>query len=129
MAKQKVKRTPVSGARNILTVSNSDPNYMYRWVNDTVGRIQMFTEAGYEVVTKDLEVGDATVDKLSKVGSAITRTVGGLMTAVLMRVPREWYNEDQATKMAEVDAAENAMRQDAQSGRYGSMTMPKRLEV
>jgi hypothetical protein len=129
MAKLKVKRTPVSGARNILTVLNQDPNYVYRWVNDTTGRIDMFKEGGYEVVTKDLEIGDATVDRGSKLGSAITRSVGGMLTAVLMRIPKEWYNEDQESKMAEIKATEDTMRQDALDGRYGSFTMPKRLGV
>ena len=96
MAKEtKTKRVPIGGKRDILAVRNQDPNFVYRWVNDTPGRIERFKEAGYEVVQQDVEIGHKTVDRGSKVGSAITRQVGGLLTAVCMRIPKEWYDEDQ----------------------------------
>jgi len=124
-AATRAKRIPVGGPRDILTVANKDPNFVYRWVNDVAGRIQKFKEGGYEVVTQDLEVGQAAVDRGSKLGSAITKSVGGQVTAVLMRIPKEWYDEDQAAKMAEVDALEVAMRDAAHQDRYGSLTLKK----
>ena len=42
-------RSPVN-QRNILSVKGKDPGYVYRIVNDTGDRIQMFEEAGYELV-------------------------------------------------------------------------------
>jgi len=104
------KRTPVGGARDILTVANMDPNYVYRWVNDKDGRITKFKEGGYEVVTSDTEVGQDAVDRGSKLGSAITKSVGGMTTAVLMRIPREWYDEDQTAKLDAIDALEATMQ-------------------
>ena len=99
---QRTKRTPIGGPRNILTVTNKDPNYFYRWVNDTPGRIDRFLQAGYEVVNHEAEVGEKTVDRASKLGSAVTM-VRGSATLVLMRIPLEWYNEDQAAKQEEID--------------------------
>ena len=122
MAKaERPKRIPVGGPRNIMTVADKDPNYVYRWVNDTPGRIERFKEGGYEVVTGNNEVGTKTVDRGSKLGSAITKSVGGQLTAVLMRIPKEWYDEDQAAKMAEIDALEASMKEQATRDRYGTL--------
>ena len=126
MAKEtKTKRVPIGGKRDILAVRNQDPNFVYRWVNDTPGRIERFKEAGYEVVLQDVEVGHKTVDRGSKVGSAIMRQVGGLLTAVCMRIPKELYDEDQAAKAEAILEQELAMRAEAESkADYGKFTLP-----
>ena len=123
---ERPKRVPVGGPRNILTVAQKDPNYVYRWVNDVPGRIAAFKEGGYEVVTSDNEVGDKTVDRGSKLGSAITKSVGGQITAVLMRIPKEWYDEDQEAKQKEVDTLEATMRDQSQRGDYGSVKVVRK---
>ncbi len=123
---ERPKRVPVGGPRNILTVAQKDPNYVYRWVNDVPGRIAAFKEGGYEVVTSDNEVGDKTVDRGSKLGSAITKSVGGQITAVLMRIPKEWYDEDQAAKQKDVDILEATMRDQSQRGDYGSVKVVRK---
>lgn len=123
-------RTPVSGARNILTVVGKDPNYEYRWVNDTEAgmRIERFKAGGWEVVTKDadIKVGDKVIDQGSVVGSVTTRYVGQGQTAVLMRIPKEWYDEDQAAKWALIDEQEAAMQDPSTSGNYGSVSIQRR---
>lgn len=124
-------RTPVSGPRNILTVLGKDPNYVYRWVNDTDAgmRLERFKEAGWEIVNKnsDVKVGDKVVDKGTVVGSAFTRYVGQGSQAVLMRIPKEWYDEDQAAKQASIDEIEAAMRSDLPGGDYGSISVGRRV--
>jgi hypothetical protein len=104
------RRTPASGARDKLTVYGKDPNFVYRWVRNDEGRIQWFQERGYDVVTGDLEVGQKTVDSGSKLGSAVTKFGGGAVTLVLMRIPKEWYDEDQAAKEDAVASTEATMR-------------------
>ena len=121
MTTQRAKRTPVSGGRDILAVRDQDPNYVYRWVNDTDGRLEKFKAAGYEAVTADVEVGTKSVDRNSKLGSVITKSVGGKLTAVLMRIPKEWYVEDQKAKQNQLDAQDKALRanQDVDYGTLG----------
>jgi hypothetical protein len=101
-------RVPVSGPRDILTISEKDANYVYRWVKDVPGRIQRFLDAGYEVVVHDAKVGQKTVDSTSRLGSALTRNTDGTLL-VAMRILREWYDEDQASKQREIDSLEAAM--------------------
>ena len=121
------KRGSVDGARDILTVSNQDPNYTYRWVADDPqrpGRIERLKEYGYEVVTEDMEVGGKAVDKSTKIGSAVTRLGGGGITLVLMRQQKEWWDEDQKAKQAKVDAVEATMREDVRSGKIPGSQEP-----
>lgn len=113
------QRSSVDGARDILAVSEQDPNYVYRWVADDPqrpGRIARLKEFGYEVVTQDVEVGQKVVDRNSKVGSAVTRLGGGGVTLVLMRTPKEFWDEDQKAKQDKVDAVDAVMMRDIQQG-------------
>jgi len=102
---QRPQRVPVSGeARNVLTISDEDPNFVYRWVNDMKGgmRIRKFLAASYEFV-KDpaITVGDGEeVGAISGIGDAIQREVGEGTISYLMRIPKEFYDEDQAAKVA-----------------------------
>ena len=118
------KRVPVSGRRDILTVEGKDPSYVYRWVNDVEGRIDMFKDGGYEVVTHDVKVGEKDVDSSKGTGSVVTKNVGAGTTAVLMRIKKEWYEEDQKAKQDEVNRSEEDMRRELNKrddGRYGSV--------
>lgn len=122
----RVKRTPL-GQRNRLTVKDKDPNYFYRIVNTTDGqgtdRVNEFLEAGYEVV--DNKVGDKRVDTSAGLGKNPEFSVGQGVKAVVMRIPREYYEEDQAAKLAHVKAQEDTMRQDAKAD-YGTITQSNR---
>lgn len=98
-------RVPVSGeARNVLTISDEDENFIYRWVNDMKGgmRIRKFLAAGYDFVQDPaITVGDGEeVGVISGMGSSIQREVGEGVMSYLMRIPHEYYNEDQAAKVA-----------------------------
>ena len=117
------ERVPVGGPRDILTVANKDPNYVYRWVMDSPGRLEQFKKAGYEVVESNPEVGQAAVDRATQLGSSVTM-VRGSGTLVLMRIPREWYDEDQTAKQEELDALDETMR-DPKAGDYGSVTVQR----
>lgn len=123
--KQRVRRTPADGARDILTVYDKDPNYVYRWVRNDEGRIQWFQGRGYEVVQKPHEVGQPVVDGGSQLGSAVTKFGGGKVTLVLMRIPREWYDEDQAAKEASIAATEATMKRPITGG-YGTFDITRK---
>ena len=122
--RKRPRRTPLDGARDILTVENKDPNYVYRWTLDTPGRIEWRKERGYEIVTEDHPVGQPTVDKGSLLGSAVTRYAGNGQRLVLMRIPKEWYDEDQESKQASVSALERSMMEAVQKGRIPGSSDP-----
>ena len=103
-------------------IGDKDPNYHYRFVNDVGSRVYNFQQAGYELVTdENLVVGDSRVSDASNLGSA-HRVVGdGGTTSVLMRIKKEWFDEDQAKKAARVDEQEQAMKQNASKEFTGSI--------
>ena len=111
----RVRRTPIT-ARNRLAVKNTDPNYHYRIVNVKDDRVEQFQEQGYEIVSKGA-TNDKYVDTASPIGSAGEFSVGGGMKAVVMRIPKEYFVQDQAAKQASIDELEATMRSDATKGK------------
>lgn len=118
------KRVPVSGAeRDVLSVRNKEPGFVYRFVNVVSDRIQKFMDAGYEPVTRESAgaIGDRRVDSSEGTSSIVEKGVGLGQKAILMRQPEEFYLEDQAAKQKRVDELEAAMKHDAKQGRYGKL--------
>lgn len=121
----RVKRTPV-GQRNVLTVQGKDPNYVYRIVNDTGDRIKQFEAAGYELVdASEVEIGDRRVSAASPEGSKAQASVGAGMKALVMRISKDWYNEDQEAKQRQINALEQSMKETAQNGNYGKLDITR----
>lgn len=103
---------------------DKDPNYVYRFVNDTGSRIANFQSAGYEFVEdKDLVVGDSRVFDPSDIGSGKRVTSNDGTVSYLMRTKKEYYDEDQAAKAAHIDETEQAMKQEASKGMYGKLNI------
>ena len=103
---------------------DKDPNYVYRFVNDTGSRIANFQSAGYEFVEdKDLVVGDSRVFDPSDIGSGKRVTSNDGTVSYLMRTKKEYYDEDQASKAAHIDETEQAMKQEATKGMYGKLNI------
>lgn len=122
-AKKRPSRTPINGRRSILGVKGKDPNFEYRIVNDVNDRVNEFLERGYEVVTDgDVTVGDKRVGKVSATGSPVEISVGQGTKALLMRIPKEYYEEDQKAKAANIAAIEADIKAETRKdGNYGSI--------
>lgn len=117
----RVTRTPV-GTRNILTVKGKDPNYEYRIVNDIDDRVTQFQEAGYELVANEtVKVGDKRVNSATSEGSVKQLSVGQGTKAYLMRIKKDWFDEDQKAKQTKVSEIERATQDKALSGTYGTI--------
>lgn len=126
MANQKqerVRRTPINGTRSRLEVRGKDPQFHYRIVNDIDGRIQEFQDMGYELVTdKEVTVGDKRIANPTQEGSPIKVSVGQGIQGYVMRQKKDWFEEDQKAKAAQIDEVEKSMRSDAeQAGFYGKL--------
>jgi len=121
----RVKRVPV-GTRNILTVKGQDPNYVYRVVNDIDDRITQFREAGYEIVEDDaVDVGDKRASQGTSIGSKKVLSVGQGTKAFVMRIKKEFYEEDQEAKQRRVNAQEASIKTKALDGNYGKLDITR----
>lgn len=122
---RRVKRNPL-GRKNVLTVVGQDPNYHYRVVNDTGDRINELMEIGWQIDTsEDIRVGDSRLEQHSKLGTVRRVSVGDGVYAVVMKIRRDWYNEDQAAKQEYVKSTETAMRPDSDGG-YGKVEVTRK---
>jgi hypothetical protein len=125
-------RVPVASNRAPLVVKGFDhDNYAGRWVDDRDERIAMFLEAGYEFVTKEqakVSKEDKTIDSSSGLDSRVKKPGGQGKTLYLMRLPRQFYNEDQLAKQREVDEIERAMAASGKDGvDYGQVSMGQQI--
>lgn len=112
------KRVPV-GQKNLLTVPSRE-GFVRRWVNDIDDRIERFKAAGYEPVAGDFQGGDPMCGDAQSVGSVVTKSVGGGTKAVLMEIPKEYYQEDQDAKQKQVKELEDSMEEQARRQLGGS---------
>ena len=118
---QRVHRNPVEG-KNKLTVKGKDPNYVYRIVNDIDDRVQDFLDRGWELdVSENIRVGDSRIDETSRLGKVRLVSVGGGFKAVVMRIRKDWYDEDQEAKQEYVKKTEQAMRPNTADAQYGKI--------
>ncbi len=120
--RSKPKRVSIADQRNILTHPEAnDPNYMYRVVVDyksKPGRITKFKNAGYVHVLSGENMGDEAAAKPTKIGAKVTVPTGNGETGYLMKIPKEYYDEDQAAKEASLKATEASMKRKGE-GQYG----------
>lgn len=122
----RVRRSPVEG-RNKLRVKGEKPGYVYRIVNDIDDRIHDFLERGWELDTdEDIRIGDSRLDQDSRLGQVRLVSVGGGQKAVLMRIRKDWYEEDQAAKQEYVRKTEEAMRPNPNEGTYGKIDITRK---
>lgn len=123
---ERVRRTSINGIRNKLTVHGKDPAYEYRHVLDVDGRVLDLKERGYEIVeNKGIEVGDKRVASASGDGSVVSTPSGDGRKLILMRIKKEYYEEDKKAKEAEVDRSEEQLRGAASNGLTGSIKLTR----
>ena len=109
--------------RLALDTSKLDQNFVYRWVNDTPGRVQMLTQQDDWDVVKAADIGDhESQGQGSNAERVVSQTDG--MRAVLLRKPREYYEEDKAKEMAAIDEMEDSMRRGSAKDATGQPTQP-----
>lgn len=121
-----VKRVPISGNRDILTVYGKEDGYHYRWVLDVGNRTKKFQNAGYEFVTHEVTVGDARAGTPEGLGTIVEALSGnGNQKLVLMRILEEYYDEDQAAKELNTLTLEAGMGKEL-GGIYGDIKLERK---
>lgn len=118
------KRTTVERARRPMGIPRAKlaipdmPGYVGRVINDIPGRLAAAIEGGYEFVSREDapnwgadEVTPGNSDPGTKVSRVVgTNPDGTPLRGYLMRIRKEWYDEDQDAKMKRVDETADAIR-------------------
>lgn len=109
---KRVRRTPINGIRNKLSITGADPSMHYLWAMDQDDRLLRLQDQGYQFVSKDkVAVGDKRVADATPMGDAQTLKNRNGDTQYLMAIPKEWFDEDQSRKATEVDSKEESLFQ------------------
>jgi len=115
-------RVPLSGPRDVLEIYGKNPEYVYRIVNDVSNRVSRFKQAGWEIVTDEIEVAIPRVGTPSPTGSPVKIAVGGGIQAYVMKIHKAYFEEDQKAKHAKLLELEAAMESKTQQpGMYGKI--------
>ena len=85
---------------NSVLTAPSMPGYVLRYENDTDDNIERKLAMGYEVVPKNVKIGDRVAGEDSSLGRLTERNVGGGVKAVLLRIPVDLYEQRQRDKAA-----------------------------
>jgi len=116
------------GLRPKLSVYGKDPNYEYRIVNDTPGRIAMFKQGGWELCTNDeVDTGNFRADQASEQGSLAYHIVNGGdgLKGYVMKLKKEWFAEFMEQYEAEVRATEETLQPNSNDGGYGKVVIDR----
>lgn len=123
-AHQKKRRSTVDGeGKDVLSLDSLPDGARPRWVINNPERVQRLLDAGYEFVHKS-EVGeevDTKVDSSAGTSSLVERRAGGGQKFVLMKLPNEYYEEDQKARHQRELRTEAALKREARQDRYGSI--------
>lgn len=116
--RQRPKRASVSGRQDILAVEGRDDNKEYRIVNDVPGRVDKLQAMGWEVDENAVLTSSMDNSKSDK-----SKHVGDGTKAVVMSMPKDWYNDYQKEKQAYVDRLEKKTKNQASEieGGYGKV--------
>lgn len=120
----RARKANPGGMRGRLNVEGKDPAYVYRIVNDVDDRVARMEDRDWEVVTDtEVSIGARRASLPTPEGTVRTISVGQGITGVLMRIKKDYYDEDQAAKQAEVDSVEQTMKSGGGRADYGKVTI------
>lgn len=113
----KTDRIPFGANRQRLAVRDKDPNYVYRWVNDTEDRLARAEAGGYVYVTKDElseklgegQLHQENTDLNSRVSKIVSKGETTPIRGYLMKIKKSWYDQDQKAKEALTDEVDQAI--------------------
>lgn len=115
---KRTRRAAFSGTESKMAVDKVIPGFHLHWLNDYAGRIQQAVQGGYEFVTVG-EIGGMVysnvTDRNNDLGEKVRMSVGldekgGPLYAYLMKIPEDFYLEDQAALQARNDLVDEAIR-------------------
>lgn len=129
-SKTRPERPHAGDFRNILNVKGLDPEYEYRWVKDDRNdgqKIYGYQENGWELVSAEsgVKVGERQVFTSENTGSVVRIPAGQGEYLYLMRIYKDWFQDDKRKSQAEIDEMEKGLerssKEEGPDGLYGDV--------
>ena len=118
-------RTSTNGRNDVLSVEGKDKNYEYRIVNDTPGRVAQMESRDWEIAEGDEKLISTFDNSSDDSGSVKRKHVGDGTNAVLMRIPKKYFEEDKAEKAKHADRLEKSTQTNNMQNGYGKVDISK----
>jgi len=107
------QRTPV-GVMRPKMLAPERPGYKRRWFNATEGRLHQALTGDYTFVEDpSLQIGVPDIDNVNRdLGSRVSRVVDKAtgQRAYLMEIKDDYYQDDQETKLADVEKIDHRIK-------------------
>lgn len=102
----------VSNQKLSVAEDRKDPRFTYRWALDTGSRVHDLKARDWDIAPASTTEGDLRDVGIGSVPERMgnTRTVTKPERHVLMRKPKEFYQEDKAREQAQIDSQEEVIR-------------------
>lgn len=101
-------RVPL-GVRKAKLNAEKREGYVPRWINDDGDRIAQALQGGWDFVLRDSKA--ATDDMGNRISRVVgSKSSGGQLTAYLMEIREDWYQQDQAEKSQKIKATESLIK-------------------
>lgn len=134
-AKNRPTRVPLH-KQNVFTAEQRDGFKRY-WVNETPGMVESYQLAGWNLVADGTKTHDQLSQVESQMGSVVRRVVNKdpqapCKTAVLMEIPIQLYEEDQADEQRRIDEIEQSFDQTGEMRKrnlYGNVNVSHRNNI
>lgn len=113
--RERPQRASFGSPRQKLSVRPIEGFHLH-WVNDSPGRVEEAQEGGYEFVgEEEIAVAGQAKQSNSDLGTRVKRLVGrgedgNALFAYLMKIPIDWYEQDQKVIQDRVDAVDNMIK-------------------
>lgn len=109
----KKDRIPMYKRKRLKGVAlTNEKDYHYHCFTDKDGNVERALEAGYQFVDEVREKGQRNAQEPSRFGRVFCQDVGNGQIGYTMRIPKEWYVEDQAAKQKRLDEKDRVMGRD-----------------
>lgn len=111
----KVERIPFGGPQLKLQLSKQDRDGFDKrgtvphWFNDQDGRVERAQAAGYNFTARENATSVGSTDDGDRVSKIVTKGNDLVMRAYLMEIKKEFYDEDQASKLAVTMKVDDAL--------------------
>lgn len=107
--RETLKRIPAGTPRLKLTVNGIPQDQQGYWAKPE--QFEELKDAGYSFVYKDnVEIGSEKTEGVS-LGSIVSQSAGSDGSRLyLMKIPKQWYKENQAVKQKAITAVENQIK-------------------
>lgn len=127
-ASARVRRQPTGSRERIRVRVPQDDGYVYRIANNAADggdRVENLLDLGYEIYHEAKRENDRRVDDASAVGTASSNfNLGRTDRGTMMRIKKEYWEEDQIAKHARGQALEQTMKDDVrQAADYGGFSV------